>query len=127
MKLTKVIAFLLAVMMLLSAVSCGKNNNNPAGTTAASANEGTNAVTGDDKPAIPPETPVTGAEIDNLLSKGIPLNTKINNLRDKGYVYGEEQEAGRIFDLDYTSGFKAGLAEGNTLIFKLSLQIAVSS
>ena len=109
MKLTKVIAFLLAGMMLLSAVSCGKNNYNPAGTTAASANEGTNAVTGDDNPSIPPETPVTGAEIDNLLSKGIPLNTKINNLRDKGYVYGEEQEAGRIFDLDYTSGFKAGL------------------
>ena len=122
MKFTKILALLLAAVMLVSIVACGKDDNKPATTTAAQGGEGTQPQGGDDNPAVTPETPATGDALTTLLAKALPQNTKVGNLKNKGYEVAEGSEVEYLFDSDLTTGLKATLAEGNTLTFKLTLK-----
>ncbi|MBO4356169.1 MAG: hypothetical protein J5850_04885 [Clostridia bacterium] len=120
MKFTRFLAFFLAVIMLLSLVSCGKDDK-PV-TTTASQGEGT---TGNGKennvPDVDPEKPVTGEDLSAFMAKAFNLNVKINNVRDKGYNYSEDSDNYCVFDNDPATILSAAISESNTLSWKFSL------
>ncbi|MBO4355783.1 MAG: hypothetical protein J5850_02890 [Clostridia bacterium] len=120
MKFTRILAFLLAAVMLVSLISCGKDDK-PATTTAAQGDTTTGNAGPDDKTPTTPETPVTGGDLTAFLAKAFPVSGKINNLRNKGYEVAEGSDAANLFDDDLATTFAATVAEGNTLTWKLSL------
>ena len=124
MKFIKILAFLLSLLILVSVVSCGKEDEKPLTTTAGSNVITTNGVEGD--PVIAPETPAFGDAIDDLIAKGYNLNIKVENIRDKGYTIVNEAETASLFDLDNTTGLKAKLVDGNYLQLKTSLKSKIA-